>query len=219
MDPELGAGDLLLMDGRTWHQAPPGTTSQDRCGIFHKYCAVNAPPAAGPYPYNNAAYESLSEAGKRLLPVHFDEPIASTRLLIESTAGPESKYMVVDADRDHGWELPGGSGWEEQGVGWDVGARIGSLQSLVHAQLGVNIPWASYIEDVVGSDGVCRVYGYADDSFQAGLLAHCQWFDWDRLANELGEDHDICRTVQVWQREDVVRGIGKGIHQSDKQFD
>ena len=44
IDPELKAGDLLLMDMHTWHEAPGGTTSDDRVGIFNKYCAVNAPP-------------------------------------------------------------------------------------------------------------------------------------------------------------------------------
>ena len=94
-----------------------------RCGIFNKYCAVNAPPAAGYYPYNPAALEALSDDGKRLIPVCFDKPITTTRLLIEDTSSQESKFLM---HRDGEWKLPGGEGWEEERlVGWDVGARIG----------------------------------------------------------------------------------------------
>ena len=49
------------MDMHTWHKAPGGTTSDDRVGIFNKYCAVNAPPAAGYYPYDRTAYDALSD--------------------------------------------------------------------------------------------------------------------------------------------------------------
>ena len=169
VDPELKAGDLLLMDAHTWHKAPGGTTSDDRVGIFNKYCAVNAPPAAGYYPYDRTAYEALSDAGKRLIPLHFDQPITDTRLLIEATSGSESRYFLTSADGNGSWELPGGAGWEEEKVGWDIGARIGSLQSLVKNQLNVDIPWSSYIEDIVTDGGVSRLYGYADADVDRGI--------------------------------------------------
>ncbi len=50
VDPELQAGDVLLMHGHTWHKAPAGPGSEDRVGIFNKYCAVSAPPAGGYLP-------------------------------------------------------------------------------------------------------------------------------------------------------------------------
>ena len=50
IDPELKAGDLLVVNEHVWHKAPAGTAIEDRCGIFNKYCAVDAPPAAGYYP-------------------------------------------------------------------------------------------------------------------------------------------------------------------------
>ena len=103
VDPELKAGDLLLMDMHTWHKAPGGTTSDDRVGIFNKYCAVNAPPAAGYYPYDRTAYDALSDAGKRLIPLHFDQPLTDTRLLIESTSGSESRYFLTRYRRQ--WKL------------------------------------------------------------------------------------------------------------------
>ena len=219
VDPELKAGDLLLMDMHTWHKAPGGTTSDDRVGIFNKYCAVNAPPAAGYYPYDRTAYDALSDAGKRLIPLHFDQPIADTRLLIESTSGSESRYLLTSIDGNGSWELPGGTGWEEEKVGWDVGARIGSLQSLVKSQLNVDIPWTSYIEDVAINGGVSRLYGYADAEIDRGSLGAGNWFTQDQLLNMLGESHAICRAVSTWHREDLIRGRGKAVNQSRQQFE
>ena len=41
----------------------------------------------------------------------------------------EPKFLLHRDAETHAWELPGGEGWEEEKlVGWDVGARIGSLQ-------------------------------------------------------------------------------------------
>ena len=219
IDPELKAGDLLLMDMHTWHKAPGGTTSDDRVGIFNKYCAVNAPPAAGYYPYDRTAYDALSDTGKRLIPLHFDQPITDTRLLIESTSGSESRYLLTSADGNGNWELPGGTGWEEEKVGWDVGARIGSLQSLVKSQLNVDIPWASYIEDVATNGGVSRVYGYADAEIDRGSLGTGNWFTQDQLLNMLGESHAICRAASTWHRGDLIRGRGKAVSQSRQQFE
>ena len=222
IDPELKAGDLLLMNGHTWHKAPAGTTSEDRCGVFNKYCAVDAPPAAGYYPYDHAAYDSLSDAGKRLIPVHSDKPIMTTRLLIESTSGAQSKFLLVNDDGNGGWKLPGGEGWEEEdGVGWDVGARVGSLQALVKTQLEVDIPWMSYIEDIEMESDICRVYGYsdADAKLEQDSLTNRDWFTKEQLLHMLGDPHDICRAVHTWQRDDIIRGKGKAIHQSKKQFE
>ena len=149
IDPELKAGDLLMVNEHVWHQAPAGTTSEDRCGIFNKYCAADAPPAAGYYPYNRAALDALSDAGKRLLPVCFDQPITTTRLLIENASGFDSRYLLCrDADADV-WKLPGGEGWEEESSGLGRGlanwlaagtdrrpARVGSVLDVLHRRLG-----------------------------------------------------------------------------------
>ena len=222
VDPEAKAGDLLLANGHTWHKAPAGTTTEDRCGIFNKYCAVNAPPAAGYYPYNPAALGALSDAGKRLIPVCFDKPITTTRLLIECPSDQESKFLLLHDDENDRWELPGGEGWEEKkGVGWDVGARIGSLQALTKTQLGLDIPWMSYIKDVETEDGVCRVYGFSDESLTSDSLTngHYDWFTKDHLQRLLGESDYICRAVQTWQRDNIIRGKGKACNQSKHQFD
>ena len=221
IDPELKAGDLLVVNEHVWHQAPAGTTGEDRCGIFNKYCAANAPPAAGYYPYNRAALEALSHAGKRLLPVCFDQPLTTTRLLIECPSGIDSRYLLCrDADADV-WKLPGGEGWEEEAVGWDVGSRIGSLQALVDAQLGLDVPWMSYIEDWAQEDGVCRVYGFSDVNVNVNALANGNrdWFTPAELRHSLGDTHPICCAVDTWERSDIVRGKGKASSQSRRQFE
>ena len=221
IDPELKAGDLLVVNEHVWHQAPAGTTGEDRCGIFNKYCAADAPPAAGYYPYNPAARDALSDAGKRLLPVCFDRPLTTTRLLIECPTGFDSRFLLCrDADSEV-WQLPGGEGWEEESSGWDVGSRIGSLQALVRAQLGLDVPWMSYIEDWVEEDGVCRVYGYSADKVKVDALANgtCDWFTPGEMRHNLGDTHPICCALDSWERTDIVRGKGKACSQSKRQFD
>lgn len=202
VDPELKAGDLLLMNMYAWHEPPPGTARQDRCGIFNKYCAVDAPPAAGHFRYSHAAYQALRDEGKRLLAIHSDCPLKNTRLLIERP-GTEPVYLL----RDDG-QLPGGSGWEEaEGVGWDVGARIGALQALAREQLGAEIPWMSYIADV---DETERVYGYVDES-ATDYRGH-RWCAEAELP-------DAVRSLATqWQRPDIVRGKGVAVSQRREQY-
>ena len=222
IDPELKAGDLLVVNEHVWHEAPPGTTTKDRCGIFNKYCAADAPPAAGYYPYNPDALDALSDDGKRLIPVCFDKPITTTRLLIEDASSQESKFLLRRDAETHHWELPGGEGWEEEkGVGWDVGARIGSLQEITQTQLGLEVPWMSYIEDVEEAKGICRVYGFSDENLDTDALANdgCEWFTKSELKQRLGESDAICRAVDTWQRSDIIRGKGKACRQSRKQFE
>lgn len=234
VDADLDTGDLLLMNGRTWHKAPPALIADDRCSVFHKYCAVDAPPAAGHYPYSQAAFDAVSDDGKRLLACHGDLPLVWTRVLIESVLNGEHRYLVVpggeadagectdrgstDPSIDH-WQLPGGCGWEEQqGVGWDLGARIGSLQSLVADQLDIELPWASYITDWEGTRGLTRVYGYLGDQLHAGSLGDRAWPSESELEERLGPDHDICASIRLWRRSDIIRGIGKAVNQSKSQF-
>ena len=115
----------------------------------------------------------------------------------------------------------GGEGWEEEWSGWDIGSRIGSLQALVHAQLGLDVPWMSYIEDWVEEDGVCRVYGYSADKVMVDALAsgNRDWFTPGELRHNLGDAHPICGAVDAWERSDIVRGKGKACSQSKHQFE
>jgi len=220
IDPDLQAGDLLLLHGGTWHKAPAGTTQEDRAGIFNKYCGISSPPAAGYYPYNRAAYEALSDQGKHLIPGPSDKPILTTRLLIEDAANGESRYLVQEAEGGTGLQLPGGVGWEEENAGWDVGARIGSLQSLAQEELGVEVPWMSYIDDVDEGEGRCRLYGHVDPELDSvSFRSEQSWLTEGELLGKLGESDPICHAVQSWKREGVIRGKGKAISQSKKQFE
>lgn len=222
IDPELKAGDLLVVNEHVWHEAPAGTTTEDRCGIFNKYCAVDAPPAAGYYPYNPTALDALSDDGKRLIPVCFDKPIETTHLLIEDSSHQESKFLLRRDAEKGAWELPGGKGWEEEKlVGWDVGARIGSLQEIAQTQLGLEVPWMSYIEDVEADTGICRVYGFSDGNLDTDALASggCEWFTKSELKKRLGENDAICHAVNTWQQADIIRGKGKACRQSRQQFE
>ena len=78
-----------------------------------------------------------------------------------------------------------------------MGARIASLQALTKEQLGLDIPWMSYIEDVEMEDGICRVYGFSDESLASRSLSNglCDWYSEGQLERILGEDHYICRAV------------------------
>ena len=78
----------------------------------------------------------MSDSGKRLIPVCFDKPITTTRLLIEHASGQEPEFLLLHDNEHDRWELPGGEGWEEEEVGWDIGARVGALQALTQTQLG-----------------------------------------------------------------------------------
>ena len=219
IDPELNAGDLLLMHGCTWHKAPAGTASEYRCGIFNKYCGINAPPATGYYPYSEAAVRALSDGGKRLLPEPSDKPILTTRLLIEDASDGESRYLVQADENGGNLKLPGGVGWEEGKVGWDVGARIGCLQSIVKEQMDVDVPWMSWIEDALEGAGKCRLYGYVDVGLSEAVGVEQSWLTESELLEKLGDPDPICHAVNSWKREGVVRGKGKAICQSKQQFE
>ena len=164
----------------------------------------------------------MSDDGKRLIPVCFDKPIATTRLLIEDSSSQESKFLLRRVTETNSWELPGGEGWEEEkGVGWDVGARIGALQELTQAQLGLEVSWMSYIEDVEEADGICRIYGFSDENLDLDALANggYDWFTKSELKQRLGGSGAICGAVDTWHQADVIRGKGKACHQSRHQFE
>ena len=223
VDPELKAGDLLLLNMYTWHWAPGGTGGKFRSGIFHKYCAVNAPPAAGHYPYNEAAYRSLSDAGKRLLALHSDAPLTTTRLLVERESSREPAYFLLSDHETQAWQLPSGKSREEEdGIGWDVGSRIAFMQTLTQEQFGVDVPWMSYISDHEERDGLCRVYGYPDENGHFDTLTksntRCGWFTSEDAQDMLGEESEIGDIIRTWRRGDVVRGKGVAFGQKERQF-
>ena len=160
--------------------------------------------------------------GSVLIPICFDKPITTTLLLIEDSSSQESRFLLRRDAETNSWELPGGEGWEEEKlVGWDIGARIGSLQELTATQLGLDVSWMSYIEDVEEEDGICRVYGFSDENLDIDALANggYDWFTKSELQQRLGERDTICGAVNTWQQADVVRGKGTACRQSRSQFD
>ena len=222
IDPELRGGDLLVVNEHVWHQAPAGTTSDDRCGIFNKYCAADAPPAAGYYPYNPGARDALSDAGKRLAaglfrPADCDDTVADR---VSVGCGLEIPVVPRRGNRSCGSCRAAKAGKSRSRSGWDVGSRIGSLQALVNTQLGLDVPWMSYIEDAEEA-GNCRVYGFSDEDMDVDARANgdCDWFTTSELQRRLGESHAICRTVDTWLRSDIVRGKGKACSQMRHQFE
>ena len=48
IDPQLKRGDLLLMNGFTWHEAWPNNSNKARIGIYLKFHGRHSPPAVGP---------------------------------------------------------------------------------------------------------------------------------------------------------------------------
>ena len=213
IDPELKAGDVLLMHGHTWHKAPAGTTSDDRCGFFNKYCGVSAPPAAGYYPYTSSTVEAMSDDGRRLIPNPSDLQVTTTRLLLEATNG-ESRFFLPESG-----ELPGGPGYEEENVGWDVGARVGSIQDHALDQVDIEIPWVSYIGDAEEGSVLCRYYGYLDESMDPDKIGGGRWLTMSELLDAVGDNRPIGQMAQLWMDSAIVRGKGKAIRQRKQQFE
>ena len=91
------------------------------------------------------------------------------------------------------------------------------MQARAREQLGVEIPWMSYIADV---EDTCRVYGYLDgNGALAAVDGRCEWFGRGDLQQMLGDDDYICRAIDEWQRDDIVRGMGKACSQTKMQYD
>ena len=149
--------------------------------------------------------------------------MTTTRLLVERESPQESAFFLLYDHETQAWQLPGGKSEEEEDhIGWDVGSRIASMQTLTQGQLGVDVPWMSYIADLEERNGSCRVYGYLDEneSFD-GLTkgnSRCGWFTSEVVQDIIGENDDIGNVIRTWQREDVVRGKGVAFSQRERQF-
>jgi hypothetical protein len=219
IDPQLKRGDLLLMNMHLWHQAEPNRSEHSRIGIFNKYAAASAPPATGYYLFNDAVYDALSEAGKPLIAVHSDKPIATTRLLLERNGKQGREYLFVKDQRER-YMLPGGPIWKEQAIpDWDSGNYIGALQGHIREQLRIETPWLTYVGDFAEGDALTRVYAYAlnGNGFPVPYEPDAQWLSAE-AARAAGLAFGYESTaVERWLAPGVVRG--KGLSQSQSRVD
>lgn len=219
-DPGLRRGDLLLMNMYCWHWAPKNQLK--RIGVFNKYAAADAPPATGYYPWSESVYAAFSDEGKRLLPMHSDLPIRTTRLLL--THGSD---VLVQTASDGALHLPGGEGWEETAIpGWDQGNRIGALDDIVRREFALELPWMTYIgdyEETVIEDGevvlgLCRVYAYpCDEKPELPAEAGAKWVTRESLAGLSLAQQFVPEAVGQWL--DVPLRRGKGLSQAQSKID
>ncbi len=207
-DAKLRRGDLLFMSMFTWHHAGPNRTDRDRYGVYFKYRALNAPTASGPELYSEAAHRNVTYNGRSLLP-HYGEGLHSGGLLLEQS----DRFLLLD--RGHGWGLPG-SAFASDDNGSPLSNCIGVLQEECCSQLGVEVPWMSYIGDFSAPEGLYRVYahqssGPLDLTLPAdGRTRWCGADEIQQLATqgELDGGYES-ECVQLWLDPSFDRGIGE----------
>ncbi|MEM7363296.1 MAG: phytanoyl-CoA dioxygenase family protein, partial [Pseudomonadota bacterium] len=162
INPELRKGDVVLMDGFCWHEARPNYGNTDRCGLYMKFQAQSAPPACGPTIYPSAVHETLSSEYRHLVPHHRDDGrYAAVRSDSEDLTGPvggvdEGQLLIEDAEdrllllgnETEGWQLPRFDANEDDTAGiLDVCNVMGSVKNAARDQLGLLVPWMSWLED------------------------------------------------------------------------
>ena len=207
-DARLRRGDLLFMNMFTWHHAGPNRTDRDRYGIYFKYRALNAPAASGPELYSEEAHRKIAYNGRSLLP-HYGEGVRGSRLLLEQN----DRFLLLD--RGLGWGLPGGTaGNDEDGA--PPSNCIGVLQEQCGSQLGIEVPWMSYIGDFAASQGPCRVYAHqcrGPLELTAPADGRIRWCGADEIQQlaaqgELEAGYEI-EAVRLWLDPGFDRGIGQ----------
>jgi hypothetical protein len=195
-----------------WHYASGNQSDVHRVGLFNKYAGVNAPPATGYFLYDDEVFNALSESGRRLIAVHSDKAIGTTRAVLtrEATGGTE---VLIAEDGS----LPGCSTWDERAIpDWDLGNFIAPLKSHLVEAVGIEPPWLSYAGDYEEDDHLCRVYGYTLPG--RGFPVAYQGASWVPVAElERGRFGYEARAVADWQDPKPVRG--KGLTQAQSRID
>lgn len=241
VDPQLKKGDVVLMHGFAWHEARPNYGNADRCGLYMKFHAKSSPPACGPTIYPSALHDYLREDAKHLVPHHRadgryaalrDTPVGgvdSARVLIEDRDGA----ILVVGDDDGKWHLPTFEASEDATAGiLDVCNVMGSVVAEARTQLGIDLPWLSWLLDVPGAQAAnatgesrCRVYGHQLDGqtpVPAGADGHAPPYRWMRASEladaaqdgTLADGTAICDWLRMWQEqvdeqgEPVTRSYG-----------
>ena len=218
-DPGLRRGDLLMMDMRLWHRAAPNRSDKSRIGIFNKYCASHFPPATGYYLFNDGVHDALSTSGRRLIAVHSDKPIGTTRVLLERTRAFEREFLFLP--EDDAWALPGGIAAPERAIpDWDIGNYIASAQVHLRERVRIETPWMTYVGDYDEGDHLCRVYAYPlSDSGYPTSYAPAEWIPQSRLeSGDVRFAHGyILRAITDWLDPSTVRG--KGLSEAASRID
>ncbi len=220
IDPGLERGDLLFMNMYLWHRASPNTSDVHRVGLFNKYAAASAPPATGYYLYDDDVYAALSEAGRKLLPVHSDRSIERTRAVLTRGSGENQEVLISDdGNEGAGLLLPGGPAWDERAIpDWDFGNYIAPLKQYLLEQIGIEPPWLSYVGDFEEDDHLCRVYGYhlPGRGFPVAYEG-ARWMPVAALTSEAGYHGYEGRALAAWLDPKPIRG--KGLTQAQSRID
>jgi hypothetical protein len=233
VDPLLKKGDVVLMDGFLWHEPRPNYGNSDRCGLYMKFHAKSSPPACGPTIYPSSVHDILPDDAKHLVPYHRgdgryaalrDEPVGGVdeaRLLIEDS---DEKVLVLGNDAD-GWRMPIFAASEDASAGiLDVCNVMGSVVAQMRDQLGLQIPWLSWLIDLVEpardddtDEWRCRVYGHRLQSAAPEIVLaedpsrQHRWMSADELgevnaAGLLERGADVIEWLRMWQNEEDEDG-------------
>ncbi len=217
VDPGLKRGDLLFMNMHLWHKAAPNLSERHRVGLFNKYAAKSYPPATGYYLFNDAVADTLSPRGKRLLAVHSNKSIMTTRCLLTRVRQGITQVYLHRTD-DAALTLPGGPVWDERAIAdWDLGNYIAPAQQYLREQVSIEVPWLTYVGDFDDGDGLCRLYAYPlnDNGFPVNYPG--EWLSTDDLMDKPLAFSWVSDALSQWQRDDLVRG--KGISQAAARID
>jgi ectoine hydroxylase-related dioxygenase (phytanoyl-CoA dioxygenase family) len=87
-NPQLKRGDILIMDGSTWHAAWGNTSNTDRIGIYLKYHAISHPPAVGPVIHPSIAYYQSSLLTRHVFSYHNHQNYSGINILHDKQPGP-----------------------------------------------------------------------------------------------------------------------------------
>lgn len=231
VDPSLKRGDVVLMNGFSWHEPLPNYGNSDRCGLYMKFHAKSSPPACGPTIYPSSVHEVLPDDAKHLVPYHRNDGkyaavrtkpvdcIEEARLLIEDS---EEKVLVLGSDADD-WRLPSFAAAEDETAGiLDTCNVMGSVTAQARDRLGLQLPWLSWLADIARDaaeddpdakageergDWRCRVYGHrlADAAPSIDGGGH-RWMSADELADAKGADRledgeAVLHWLHMWQHE------------------
>ena len=229
VDPSLKKGDVVLMNGFLWHEPRPNYGNSDRCGLYMKFHAKSSPPACGPTIYPSSVHNFLPEEKKHLVPYHRNDGrcaaiqekpvdcIEDGMLLIEDSRG---NVLVLGNDND-GWRLPKFTAKEDATAGiLDACNVMGSVVEGARNQLGLNLPWLSWLADLSGPAEVemdnewrCRVYGHRLET-KTPVLEMADGYRWmscgtleESASNGLLEQGtDVLQWLHMWQNEEDEDG-------------